>query len=190
MSTDDTFTWEAIPRKVFIDTNIVDCLVKWGECIFDNVTTPHSLDEQMREDIDALRNIFLIGSRANWQIIVSPLVLNELSATSDERLRRLLVGYGQEFLSLNRINGLTDDEYRHANDLSRRLEDSRWLKVLPDKNDRRLIGQAVGFGCDVFCTRDLKTIHSKRQNLEPLNLRILTPIEWWSYIKPWANLWY
>lgn len=54
---------------------------------------------------------------------------------------------------------------------------------------RELIGNAVALGCDVFCTCDRATIVTKREHLGQIPLRILTPIEWWAHIRPWAGLW-
>jgi hypothetical protein len=63
------------------------------------------------------------------------------------------------------------------------------LSVLPDPPDRELIGNAISFGCDVFCTSDRQTIIRKRELLPHLPLRIMTPDEWWARVKPWAGLW-
>jgi hypothetical protein len=60
---------------------------------------------------------------------------------------------------------------------------------LPDLADRELIGNAIGFGCDVFCTCDRRTILRKREHLGQLPIRILTPVEWWAQVKPWGRLW-
>jgi hypothetical protein len=80
------------------------------------------------------------------------------------------------------------EERRHGRDLRRRLYDSALLGAMPDPSDRELPGSAIGMGCDVFCTRDHKTIIRRRHLLPVLPIRILTPIEWWRSIKPWAGL--
>jgi hypothetical protein len=63
------------------------------------------------------------------------------------------------------------------------------LDVLPDAADRVLICDAVVYNCDAFCTRDWRTILKHRDLLKDLPLKILTPAEWWSEIKPWAAIW-
>jgi hypothetical protein len=76
-----------------------------------------------------------------------------------------------------------------AESFGHRLVDAPFLSALPDPADRELIGNAIGFGCDVFCTCDRRTIIRKRDRLTQLPLRILTPDEWWAQIKPWGGLW-
>jgi hypothetical protein len=89
---------------------------------------------------------------------------------------------------LNSLNE-KDEEGRYARDLVRRLRNSPFLAALPDINDRELIAQAVALRCDAFCTRDRRTICSKKNSLRALPLKVLTPSEWWEQVKPWAKLW-
>jgi hypothetical protein len=63
------------------------------------------------------------------------------------------------------------------------------LSVLPDIGDRNLICDAISNNCDTFCTRDKKTIISKREQLRNLPINIVSPTEWWELIKPWSGLW-
>lgn len=84
---------------------------------------------------------------------------------------------------------LNDENHRFAIDFGRRLVDTPFLAALPHLADRELIGYAIGYGCDAFCTRDLATIVKKRARLRQLPLKIITPAEWWAHVKPWAGLW-
>lgn len=54
--------------------------------------------------------------------------------------------------------------------------DAPFTRRLPDKADRELIENAVGLECDVFCTRDRRTIIKKRDQLRLLPIRVLTPL--------------
>lgn len=184
----ERFPFEEIPRRVFLDTNIVDCLVKWGPCIFERVEPPSPLDGTLRNDIESLMHIFLIGSRANWDIVTSDKTLDELSQTQNEKLRGELLDYGFDLVAYCDGNFGRGDE-RYARDLARRLRDSHFLAPLRDISDRDLIAHAIAFECDVFCTRDRRSIHRKRDSLQALPLKILTPSEWWQHIRPWAALW-
>lgn len=175
--------FESIPGRIFLDTNIINLIVKWPEEIFENVPTPTGLDERAAHDIEALMHIFYTGQRANWQLVACAKTIEELSQTTDERIRSALLGYALEFADQ------WGEESRHGRDLGRRLYDSALLGALPDPSDRELLGNAIGMGCDVFCTRDHKTIIRRRHLLPVLPIRILTPVEWWRSIKPWAGLW-
>jgi hypothetical protein len=176
------FPYKEIPGRVFLDTNIIDCLVKWPECIFEMEETPPEMESRLRTDIESLMHVFHVGSRAYWDLVASELTLKELSATQDAALRDELLEYGIGF-----VEG--DENKEYASELARRLRDSSFLASLPDSNDRDLIAHAIAFQCDAFCTRDRRTIHRKRDSLCALPLKILTPAEWWQHIKPWAGLW-
>jgi hypothetical protein len=182
------FPFDQIPRKVFLDTNIVNCLVKWPHCIFEMQEAPEDLDATLRADVEALMHIFHVGSRAQWDIVASNKVLDELSETADHALREALLEYGANITAYSAGNGF-DSDHAYANDLARRLRDSAFVSALPDINDRDLIAHAVAFRCDVFCTRDRRSIYNKRNTLHALPLRILTPADWWQHIRPWAGLW-
>lgn len=182
------FPFELVPRRVFLDTNIVDCLVKWPSCIFEMTEVAPDVHSTLLEDIDSLMHVFQVGSRAQWDIVISDKILEELSATSDADLRARLLDYGVGLCGYAPLNG-SDDDKTYANDLARRLRDSRFLAALPDISDRDLIAHAIALGCDTFCTRDRKSIHSKRAALNSLPLKIVTPAEWWAHVRPWAGLW-
>lgn len=172
-----------IPARVFLDTNIINLLVKWPEQIFENVSLPGGLDERTEHDIEALMHVFFVGQRANWQILASAKSIEEISHTANETVRSTLLSYAEE------VADQWSEESRHGRDLGRRLSDSSLLGALPDPNDRELLGNAIGMGCDAFCTRDYKTIIRKRHALPLLPIRVITPVEWWMSIKPWAGLW-
>jgi hypothetical protein len=179
------FPYKEIPRRVFLDTDILNCLVKWPKCIFEMEEIPLEVDDTLKTDIESLMHVFHVGNHACWDLVASDLTLNELSATRNRVLREELLEYGITLVDLMD----NSEEKRHANDLIRRLQDSSFLASLPDRNDRHLIAHAVALRCDVFCTRDRRSIHSKRHTLRSLPLKVLTPFEWWEHVRPWAGLW-
>jgi hypothetical protein len=148
---------------------------------------PGDLESTLHEDIESLMHVFNVGKHAGWDILTSDLAIKELSQTRDSELRTDLLDYGIGLVPRNDLDGSYDHNY--ANDLARRLRDSHFMVHLPDINDRDLISHAIASGCDVFCTRDRRTIHEKRDTLQALPIRILTPSEWWQQIRPWARLW-
>ena len=181
------FTFEKIPRRVFLDTNVVNCLVKWSDRVFDNQALPPDLHRELSEDIDSLRAIFLVGSRAQWDIVVSEKTIDELSQTPNGSLRDHLLDYGGELVGYCRNS--CEDGGRYARDLARRLIDSVFLADLPDRSDRELVAHAIALDCDTFCTCDRRTIYGRRHLLRRIPLRIMTPSDWWQHIRPWARLW-
>lgn len=181
------FPFERIPRRVFLDTNVVNCLVKWSDCVFEHQATPPGLKRELSADIDSLRGIFVVGSRAQWDIVVSEKTIDELSQTPNEHLRDHLLDYGSELVGYCRNS--SDDDGRYARDLARRMIDSVFLAALPDRGDRELVAHAVALECDTFCTCDRRTIYKKRDLLRHVPVRIMTPSDWWQHIRPWGRLW-
>lgn len=179
------FPFERIPKRVFLDTNVINVLVKYCEHVFDHAPIPADVDAMLTADIEALMHVFYVGARARWDILGSQKTLDELSRTRDTSLRGELLDYAFGIVNQD----LDDDDRRYAADFGRRLIEAPFVAALPDAADRELIGNAIGFGCDVFCTRDRATIVKKRHLLREVPLRILTPAEWWAHIRPWAALW-
>lgn len=179
------FPFASIPQRVFLDTNVVNVLVKHSAFIFEREPIPQDTEPKLAIDIEALMHVFHVGTRADWSLFGSQTVVDELSRTRDAGLRDDLVEYGLGFVNQDSGN----EDRRFAADFGRRLVDTPFVAALPDVADRELIGNAIGLGCDTFCTRDVATIVSKRNHLRQIPLRIMTPAEWWAQIKPWAGLW-
>jgi len=177
------YPFESLPQRVFLDTNVVNLLVKQREQIFEQVPVPEGVNSKRALDIEALMHVFHVGARANWEILASRKTLDEINRTPDLQLRDDLLDYAVELVEP------LSDESAFAASLGRRLIDAPFTSSLPGRDDRELIGNAIGFGCDVFCTCDLRTIVRKRDHLHQLPLRVLTPREWWAHVKPWAELW-
>src|SRR5437899_3179113 len=74
---------EDVPRRVFLDTCVVNFMLDHGGAIHDGDTPSPGLDGRDVQDIDALRNVFLAGQRAGWQLAVSPFTYSEIARTKD-----------------------------------------------------------------------------------------------------------
>lgn len=175
--------FENVPRKVFLDTNVVNLLIKYRETIFEQGWVPENLPTAMAHDVEALLHLMAIGSRANWHMVVSAKSIEEIEKTSDPYVRQDLLNYAWE------VAETRTEESAFADRLGRDFAEADLLQALPDVNDRMLIGNAIGLGCDVFCTRDVRTIVRKRDAINTLPIRITTPVEWWRTVKPWGGLW-
>jgi hypothetical protein len=178
------FPFEAIPRRTFLDTNVINVLVKYSANVFEGKFISSDLDTTLAIDIEALMHVFYVGSRAEWELVCAPTTIRELMRTKDEGLRAELVEYAELL-----VDGRHHEDQRFAIDFARRFVDAPFGAALPDAADRELIGYAIGRGCDAFCTRDRATIVKKRGRLRQVTLQVITPAEWWAHIKPWVALW-
>lgn len=185
-------SFESIPGRVFLDTNVVNFILDYGEQIHDVVPLPRNLSERASNDIEALHNLFLTGQRACWQLVVSPSTYDEVVRTNNRRRRKALESWFGEILCCWTEIAERDPEIlsrEEALNLNRRTLTSGVLELLPDTNDRILICDAIAYNCDLFCTRDWSTILRHRDRLPVLSVEIVTLTEWWSRIVPWAGLW-
>jgi hypothetical protein len=179
------FPFEKIPKRVFLDTNVINVLVKHAAHVFDHMPIPEDMEPTLALDVEGLRHVFHVGSRADWEMFGSPKTIEELSRTRNATLRADLLEYALGIVNQD----LRSEERRHAIDFGRRVIDTPFLDALPDKADRELIGNAIAFGSDTFCTCDRTTIVNRRHHLRQIPLRVMTPAEWWAHIRPWAGLW-
>jgi hypothetical protein len=179
----ERYPFESIPRRIFLDTNVVNLLVKHSEQIFEQALILGDQDHTSALNTEALMHVFHVGVRAGWDILASRKTLDEIDQTVDSDVRRDLLDYAVQLVDIH------GHDSAFATSFGRRLVGAPFLSALPDLADRELIGNALGFGCDVFCTCDRRTIIRKRERLPQLPLRILTPVEWWARVKPWAGLW-
>ena len=72
---------QPIPGRVFLDTNVVNFILDYGEQIHDGVPLPRHLSDNASKDVLGLYNLFLTGQRASWQLAISARTYEEISHT-------------------------------------------------------------------------------------------------------------
>ncbi len=188
----DPDSFFSIPRRAFLDTNVVNLTLDYGEFIHDNIPLPLDIHPNVEREVQSLAGIFDTGQRAFWQFAISPLTYREVTATSDPARRANLKSWFAElWYCWREIVRVMDNlpSFLEAEDTRVGLLSSGKLDVLPDVHDRILLTDAIVYRCDCFCTFDKRTILKHRDALRDLPIKIQTPSEWWAQIKPWAALW-
>jgi len=179
-----------LPRRVFLDTNVICFILDHTESILENDKPPRHLPSRDIQDIEALSLIFQTGQRAYWELAVSPLTYQEIMATSDPNRRRTLEQWFDEILIYWRDccdeDGSFSDSY--ASKIENILRESKMLSAFPDMNDRSLISHAIAYECDAFCTRDHRTILKRAHQASTLPIQIISPTDWANLIQPYAAL--
>ncbi|MGH9428640.1 MAG: hypothetical protein ACRD2L_20310, partial [Terriglobia bacterium] len=90
------------PNCIFLDTNVVNKVVEFGEYLFDNYLAEEEREEYDRrpvedqEDIEALHDICLVGQRLCLPLYISDFTIHELSQTPIEPKRQHLLNYARE----------------------------------------------------------------------------------------------
>ena len=65
------FPFESIPRRVFLDTNVINVLVKHSTHVFEQEPIPPNTEPTLAVDIEALMHVFYVGARADWTLVGS-----------------------------------------------------------------------------------------------------------------------
>jgi hypothetical protein len=169
-----------VPRKIFLDTCVVNFILDYGAFIHENCDPPKTRSVRVAEDAEALRCIWICGQRAPWRLAISALTYAEVMATTCPERRTLLRSWASDLLAHWLANPAAPEDVA--------FEPSS-LEAFPDANDRQLLRDAIALRCDTFCTRDWSTILRFRASFPASGLRIMTPAEWWKTVEPWASLW-
>ncbi len=192
---------QSVPGRLLLDTCILHHLYNYGEFIFEAEALAHDVDPKLRVELESLQSILLINKRAHFQFVVSPLTVAEVANIQDfrsreSRLRWVLDVLDHWLITLEEIDncGGSGGTVRHRFKLTpelRELEDElmKIADLRRDPFDRLLLLQYRMGNCDAFLTTDMDTIGRHKARLSRLGFRVLRPSEFWTLLKPWANLW-
>lgn len=189
---------EAVPERLLLDTCILNALYEHGEFVFDG----HAEDgEDQDPDLRALACIFEVNQRAGFQLVTSPLTIAEIANIQGFRARGRFLTWALDVLDhwLIMVDDMGDrardgGTFRHRFKLTPEAQDlERKLMTIGDfardPIDRLLLVQYQLAGCDAFLTTDRNTIWKHRESLKRLDIRVLSPEEYWTLLRPWAALW-
>jgi len=138
--------FEDIPGRAFLDTSCLNFIVENGEYLFNGGKVPERVTERQYSDLTSFYNIFRIGERAFWQIIVSTTSFEEVWNSSDRKKRSILENWVSEiWIYWNELLKDCDDmpsNYEFQIKKEKCLQSEK-LNILPDKTDRILICEAI-----------------------------------------------
>ena len=169
------------PTRIFLDTTVVNFIIDYSEIIFDGVDFDENLSNRIIDDLSAIMQIFQYANRNAIEVVVSKTTFSEVRATKDRAKRERLESYCTELSQY--FQYIVEDNFSPTPFELRYTEEylnERGFSKLPDLNDRRLIVEALFYRCNIFCTRDWRTILAKRKIIKNIiPLWILTPTEWY-----------
>ena len=79
-----------VPRRVFLDTCVVNFMLDHGEQIYDAGSITADANHRVAQDIESMSDIMFAGKRAMWQLAISPHTYQEIAATRDGGRRHRL----------------------------------------------------------------------------------------------------
>ncbi len=182
---------DQIPGRAFLDTSTLQTLQKYAEFIYDGGESPQmdriwSIPDGF-ENVEALRQIMLVGSRGSLELALSRGSLQEVL----DRGRYDYLQWALEILH-DWEGCLAAYEYSGSAfsgrglTLSTQVGENRFGYL--STKDAQLIRDAVLLECDVFLTMESRlpknAVHIQRE----LGIRVVQPTGYWELLIPWAAL--
>jgi hypothetical protein len=179
--------FESLPRCIFLDSCTAQTLRDYGSYIYDG--EPISDRDRLHRvtdgiaNVEALRNIFLINERAQFQWIVSRGSMEEARDKHDPGHMQWLWDIADHSEVCLDGDGLTVASVTMA----ARLHEPKFGYL--SKEDRLLLQHAITLRCEAFLTVERRLPRNGEHMERELGIRVLTPIMHWEMLRPWAALW-
>ena len=179
----------SLPRRIFLDSSTLQTLDTYGAFIWDGYEI-ESNDQIWHipdgiENLEALRNIFIVQNRADFEFALSKNSFIEVSAKGDAGYLQWAYDVLDHWqASLESYDG---DPFSGEGIALASKVDSPAFGYL-GRGDRGLIRDAVLLECDAFLTMERRLPKNAGHIRQALGIRILTPIQYWDLLRPWARL--
>jgi hypothetical protein len=178
-----TQAWLSLPRRVYLDTSTLQTLYDFSEVVFEAVPfRPRGRAagiEGFADELEALRYVFFVNERAQFEFAVTCASLREVAARDWPAFTRWVLDVLDTWLIQSEgetvVPWATFDDRRFDN-----------ISV----KDRRLLQDALDVGCDGFLTME-RRLPTQADFIErSTGLRVMRPTTYWSMLSPWAALYY
>jgi hypothetical protein len=182
-------SFEALPKRVFLDSSTAQTLFSYGEAVFEGQAPPlgdraYSMPSFV-DDLRALEMIFAINERAGFEFPLSTNSLSEVAAKGDRRYLRWGLDLLDHWLvSLEEYRGGAFDGKGEA--LADKLGGSSFGYL--STKDRLLLKDALLMECDAFLTMEHRLARNASHIARETDLLVLRPPEYWRRMAPWAPL--
>lgn len=187
MSNSSLLDFERIFSKIFLDTNIVHCLVRYGEEIFDNqdvlIDDTLSRNPYGAKNIESLKNLFGF-TRSNFRLMISSNVIKEIMRKNDDYYTQYIFDL-KDYCDVNEY--YYDLQIFHDQDQLILDEFNPKIGFLSDC-DKKLIFDAVRLRCNYFMTMDEKLLKNKTQIKNFTGMTLIMPFEFWNFVRPYMSL--
>lgn len=178
---------EQFPGRVFLDSSTLQTLQDYGEYIYDGgeiaqVDRIWSIPDGV-ENLEALRQIMLVGYRGALQLVLSH---NSLKEVSDRGSPKYLQ-WAFEMLDYweGCIAGYKDSSSAFSGKgvlLCEKLQEHQFGYL--STKDAVLIKDAVLLECDVFLTMERRLPKNATHLEQNLGIKVLQPIGYWDLLRP------
>jgi hypothetical protein len=178
--------FEDIPGRIFLDSSTLQTLQSYGAFLYEN--EPLLPSDRIQRDprglakLVALREIMLIAERAPFEFALSRNSFLEVEARKDPAYLQWAYDVLDHWLAClaesTRSGG--------APELVAAIESPSYGYL--GSGDRALLKDALSLGCDAFLTMENRLPKNAPQLKKTLGIRVLTPLDMWQLLLPWAAL--
>jgi hypothetical protein len=185
MTNDDAVqAWLSLPRRIYLDTSTLQNVFDYGELIWEGepfepvgraVNVPG-----LAEELDALRMIFLVNQRANFEFVVTEASLREVEGRNRPRYTQWVYDVLDTWL--------VQSEGEEPPLPEPKFEDRRFGMI--SVKDRLLLQDALTWRCDAFMTMERRLPTANMFIERETGLRVMRPSTYWSLLDRWARLYY
>jgi hypothetical protein len=183
-----TYQFETLPRRIFLDSCTAQTLRQYGAYIHEGEPIPISNRIYRVPDgianVEALRNIFLVNERAQFEWIISQASMREARDKSDPGHIQWFWDIADHSTACLERSGQTSENTA----LGMRLDENKFGYL--GKKDRLLLQHALILRCEAFLTVERRLPRNAPHVERELGIKILTPITHWELLRPWAALWH
>lgn len=178
-----------LPARLFLDSCTLQVVEQYGGFIWENEEL-HADDRIHRvnggyEELEALRNVFLVAQRGGFEFAISEHSLVEVQAKGDHSYLRWaydVMQYWQDCLS-----EYEGSPFSPSAQLTVAKLDGPQFGYLSQK-DRLLLRDALLLDCSAFLTVEHRLPRNAHHVRKELGIRILRPSQYWTLLMPWARL--
>jgi hypothetical protein len=180
-------SFESLPRRIFLDSCTAQTLRQYGGYIYEGEPIPdsdriHRVPEGIA-NVEALRNIFLVNERAQFEWIVSHASMQEAYDKGEPGHMQWL----WDIADHSQVCLESDGPTAESEALSARLDEPKFGYL--SQKDRLLVRDAIILRCEAFLTVERRLPRNAPHIDRELGIRVLTPIVHWEMLRPWAALW-
>jgi hypothetical protein len=178
--------YEDIPQRIFLDSSALQALQTYGEFIYENVEL--SPNDRIHRDslgvakLEALRWIMQVAERAPFQFALSDNSFAEVEPRGDWRYLCWAYDVLDHWHACLEGSGES-----HGDPTALAKINSSAMNYL-GAGDRALLRDAVLFECDAFLTMENKLPRNAEHVRRMTGIRVLSPIDMWEILRPWAAL--
>jgi hypothetical protein len=179
-------TFEDLPRRVFLDSSTLQTLQTYGGFLYEN--EPISASDQIHRDprgigkLNALRAIMQVAERAPFEFALSAHSFEEVERRGDPGYLRWAYDVLDHWLACLEACGEPNADAQTV-----ALLDTPSYNYL-GAGDRALMKDALALECDSFLTMENRLPKCAEHLRATLGIRVLSPIEFWQILRPWAAI--